>query len=250
MKELELPPLDEDVRMVLQGASKVEPAPEGVRTRVRDRVEALVAPPGGWGDGGTGGDSSPARGKAHPARPSAGPSRLQRLLQLALSFALGSGLTAVAMRHRTESPPSSIEPSHAMALAPRPLPAAEQSADPGPSPSPLPAAPSSPRPSAIARGPLPVTPDRFTAERQLLDRARSLLEREEPAAALEVTARHEHAYPTGALVQEREAMAIRALIALGRTSDARARAERFRARFPDSLLLPTIEASLTSGRLP
>ena len=61
---------------------------------------------------------------------------------------------------------------------------------------------------------------------------------------------HERRYPQGLLVQEREAMAVRALLLLKRHEDARARADRFRARFPDSVLLPTIEAAVGSPVTP
>jgi hypothetical protein len=41
-------------------------------------------------------------------------------------------------------------------------------------------------------------------------------------------------------------MAIRALVMMGRVDDARARAGRFRKHFPDSVLLPTIESTISS----
>ena len=41
-------------------------------------------------------------------------------------------------------------------------------------------------------------------------------------------------YPGGALVQEREVIAISALAAMGRSGEARARAQRFLAAFPRS----------------
>jgi hypothetical protein len=53
----------------------------------------------------------------------------------------------------------------------------------------------------------------FAAERQLLDLARTAL--------------------------EREAMTIRALKMPGRVPEAHARSDRFRSRFPDSVRLPT-----------
>jgi hypothetical protein len=51
---------------------------------------------------------------------------------------------------------------------------------------------------------------------------------------------HERRYPNGLLVQEREVMAVRALALLGRSEEAHARADRFRSRFPSSLLLPAL----------
>jgi hypothetical protein len=71
---------------------------------------------------------------------------------------------------------------------------------------------------------------------------RSALTRQDGAAALDALTQHERRFPSGILVQEREAMTVRALILLGRTEDARVRADRFRDRFPDSVLLPSVEA--------
>ena len=62
--------------------------------------------------------------------------------------------------------------------------------------------------------------------------------------ALARLALHERRFPNGALAQEREAMAIRALVLTGDREHARARADAFRARYPGSLLWPMIAASL------
>lgn len=84
----------------------------------------------------------------------------------------------------------------------------------------------------------------LAAERALLDVARTALARGAPEEALEATQRHGREYAAGLLSEEREALAIRALMALGRRDEAKARAERFRARFPKSLLLPALDATL------
>jgi hypothetical protein len=171
---------------------------------------------------------------------------------LAASFALGGGVVAVAMqsapsRHGpprivyVDRPAATPLPSDRRADTP-PLAPAEASSVTGP--------PEGPRTREQATPPSPSPRDQLTAERKLLDLARGALEREEPDGALDATRRHEHAYPNGVLVQEREAMAIRALVSLGRTSEARARADRFRARFPDSLLLPTIESTVGTAHRP
>jgi hypothetical protein len=93
-----------------------------------------------------------------------------------------------------------------------------------------------------------VREDQLTAERRLLDVARRALEAEEPDRALQAVAHHERRFPTGVLVQERETMAIRALLAQGRAEAAEARAKQFRDRFPDSLLWPTIERALQAAK--
>jgi hypothetical protein len=83
-------------------------------------------------------------------------------------------------------------------------------------------------------------------ERKLLDVARHALDEGDGARAMDAVSLHERRYANGALMQEREAMAIRALALIGRAPEARARADRFRARFPSSLLLPAIESTLTA----
>ena len=103
--------------------------------------------------------------------------------------------------------------------------------------------------SAPSRKPSSIdVPDPLADERSLLDLARGAVEREDGAAALAATAEHARKYPGGVLGQEREAIAVRALVLLGRTEEARARVDRFRERFPDSMLLPALES--TAGKPP
>jgi outer membrane protein assembly factor BamD (BamD/ComL family) len=59
---------------------------------------------------------------------------------------------------------------------------------------------------------------------------------------LTLTREHIRRFPSGALVQEREVLAIEALARLGRSSDAKHRLDAFRARFPQS---PHIERLAT-----
>ena len=70
-------------------------------------------------------------------------------------------------------------------------------------------------------------------EIELLRDARLAL-RQSPARALELAEQHARLYPGGKLTQERELMAVSALVALGRRTAALARAERFDAAFPTS----------------
>ncbi len=83
-------------------------------------------------------------------------------------------------------------------------------------------------------------------ERALLDAARADAARGEPALVLEQTEQHARQFPQGRLSEEREALAVRALLALGRTDEARARAEAFRAAYPHSFLMPVIDSALSA----
>ena len=81
-------------------------------------------------------------------------------------------------------------------------------------------------------------------ERSLLDLAREHAAHGEPALVLEQTQRHRAQFPHGKLAEEREALAIRALLALGHPNEARARAQEFRRVYPNSLLTPMIDSAL------
>jgi hypothetical protein len=86
----------------------------------------------------------------------------------------------------------------------------------------------------------------LSAERALLDQARAALTSGDGAKALSIAEEHRHRFPSAQLAEEREAIAIQALVATGRYDEARARAARFREAAPNSLFLPAIEASLAS----
>jgi hypothetical protein len=116
-----------------------------------------------------------------------------------------------------------------------------------------------PRPGAVARAhvnphpelpetsPPPAEPSSGLAEQQaLLDEARGALARGEAKRALDAIQRHVARFPGTAFEEERRAVVIRALLLLGRSTEARAETERFAARFPSSLLLPSLRATLSS----
>jgi hypothetical protein len=65
-----------------------------------------------------------------------------------------------------------------------------------------------------------------------------------PTSALVLADRHATRFPTGALAQEREVIAIEALVAMNRPEEASERGARFARDFPDSAHRPRIEALL------
>jgi hypothetical protein len=89
----------------------------------------------------------------------------------------------------------------------------------------------------------PSAPAGKEEEIALLKEARAALAAS-PTQALALTERHRSDYPRGALVQEREVIAITALARLGQTSSARQRAERFRSAYPRSAYLKQIDRVL------
>jgi hypothetical protein len=98
----------------------------------------------------------------------------------------------------------------------------------------------------VAPPPAPVPQIIEPAEAALLLAARRTLA-SDPAATLSTVRQHERRFPMGKLVEEREILAIEALRRLGRSSEAEARIERFRARYPSSIHLRSVKA-LASGQ--
>lgn len=86
----------------------------------------------------------------------------------------------------------------------------------------------------------------LAAERSLLDEARHALARGEPRAGLAPLEQHAARFPKGILTEEREALTVRVLAALGNASAAASRAENFHRRFPNSLFTPAVDNAVAS----
>ena len=114
---------------------------------------------------------------------------------------------------------------------------------------PVPVAPalSPPRPATPELAPAPASaassPRSPAAETEvaLLRRARRALTAGDAAQALSLLERHRHRWPAGELLQEREVLAIQALVAKGAVDEARRRADAFLTRFPTSTLAPSVQ---------
>jgi outer membrane protein assembly factor BamD (BamD/ComL family) len=81
-------------------------------------------------------------------------------------------------------------------------------------------------------------------EQRVIETIHTALGRGDPAAALAAADDHARRFASGAYAEEREALAVQALARAGRTNEARARGERFRARYPRSLFLPNVETAI------
>ena len=122
---------------------------------------------------------------------------------------------------------------------------------PAPSRAPVPIA--RPLPPPALEPPAPqaepeAAPDTLGEEGSLLDLARKDIARGQLREAAVLLDRHTAQFPTGHLVEEREALIIRLLVREGRESEARARAARFRRAHPRSIQLPGIDAALRERR--
>lgn len=81
-------------------------------------------------------------------------------------------------------------------------------------------------------------------ERELIERARTTFRAGHPDVALGILRQHRREFPDGILVEERLGLQIQALAARGEMGTAEQLARDFRARFPQSPLLSTIDAAL------
>jgi hypothetical protein len=121
-----------------------------------------------------------------------------------------------------------------------------------PTPSPAPTvAPSEPVPAPSSRPSIaqPKATDGGAQQNEfeLIGQARARMS-SSPAEALAMAGRHARLYPSGVLAQERELIAIESLERLGRADEAKARAQRFAARFPGSAHLPRLKRFLDPDR--
>lgn len=106
--------------------------------------------------------------------------------------------------------------------------------------------PSRAEPNAPASSAEPRAGSALARERAALDRARVALAAGESERALEETKRHAREFPNGILSEEREAIAINGLVRLGRYTQASQRAARFRVRYPQSLMMQSVDAAMAT----
>jgi hypothetical protein len=152
-------------------------------------------------------------------------------------------MTTVTVMRSPASPSSSAAPKAAPAAparapeaveAPR---AAEPATDDAPvAPDPVPVVTERPAaPSAVTATPVaPAVPPALDTEARRVAAARALTRAGRPREALASLDAIARDLPNGELVQEREALAIEALLTLGERAEARRRAASFLQRFPGS----------------
>jgi hypothetical protein len=225
-------PIDPELASLLDAEREGAPPREAldrVWTRVAGFVPPPAAPPGGAsGAGGAGGASTGGWLASHAGVVAA--------VTFAVGAATGAGVMSVMRPPPAErvvyvdrlSPPSPVAlPAPASATSPSPPASAVEDAPPIPRSAP---------PAASS----------LSLERGVLADARAALAAGDAARALRLSDEHLRRFPRAQLGEEREAIAIQALVGLGRYDEARARAARFRASSPHSLLLPAIDAALAS----
>lgn len=232
-------PIDDDLAALLKDAKAIS-APDDAKARVLSRLAVVLPTPGGGGGGSGGGGSGGDLATGAPAAPVA---TGFPAWAVAAALVVGTGLGFGGSRL--------LPPRERVVYIDRPAPAitaAQLTTPPAPEPSglrledlPRAAPTTTATATSVAHG------EDLAKERAVLDVARSALGRGDAASTLVAVAEHERTFPRGALAEEREALAIQALALQGRSADARARADRFRKRFPRSMLLPAVDAVVGGG---
>lgn len=235
-----LDPLDPELAALLEAERSATPAAAALE-RVWSRVVGGVVPPTGGGPGaGRAGAGSGSGWLASNAVSVAAAT-------FVVGAVVGASLHAVLQAPAPERVVYVERPAAPIAMAPPPPASSLAPETPPPSPTALPTASLSvPSAHASARAAPSSSGSSLQAERALLDDARSALGSHDAAAALTLLADHDRRFPRGQLGEEREALAIQALVMLGRNDEARARAAHFRATSPNSLFLPAVDAALAS----
>jgi hypothetical protein len=246
--------LEDEARALLRPAKDPLPAPTDVRARALRRLALAIPIDGGGGPG-----APPAPGGAAPhAASGLGRALATRVpaWSLLVSFVAGG---AVVMAARGPAPSDVARPRDVVAATAAALPASApvMPAPPAAIPASASAAPTAPtasvtataRAAASSAPTMPISSPRaaadgaLEAERALLDVARTALGRGDGGNALRAAEEHGRKFPRGILAEEREAMTIQALRLLHRDDEAEARLQRFRGRFPSSLMRPALEAA-------
>lgn len=105
-------------------------------------------------------------------------------------------------------------------------------------------------PQPVLPRPVPTVSERepvgLEAELQALEAARRAMVERRADQALDALRSHRQRYPHSMLQQERDAMTVKALVASGRTAEARAAADAFERSYPNSLLLDSVKLAVAS----
>ena len=280
MSEHDLPELDPELRALLAVESDPLDPPDGAFERVFERVgQTLLNPPpsDGGSDPTGGGDpsSSPAPSSAPGAEAAltqatvtttttaavttAATATVSLPTAAALAFVLGLGAGIVGTRVATPEPEVRVEERVVERVVEVPVRVVETvyvRADAGldgvdeAAPTGGPTHASGPSADAGVTGVTGTDEagsgrDRDLAdENALVSRAQAALARGRTSEALAATSEHQRRFPRGEFVEEREALAIQALARSGNLPAATARAERFRTRYPRSMLLRAVNAAV------
>lgn len=246
---------DPGLRELLESAEVDAPSDRQLE-RLTAKVAFLFDVPPGGGDGGAGGGGGPPA----PTAPVGGVTAAAggfgvKALVAAGVVAIGGVVGVVALRQPVPTPvierptpiaPVAVAPKVELPPEPEPVKAEEPPTKPPPPVKPVvkvapTVVPLPVEPTKATPPPPPANPDE---ELTALDDAITAARAGRPAQALAAVDAHLAKFPQSALAQEREVIAIEALVTLGRRDDAKARLTSFRSKWPTSTHLVRLEALL------
>ena len=220
-------PLDPELAALF--ANERVPAPsDASRARVLRRASAAIAM----------GAVAP-----HAAASAAKSIGVRSLALAAGTFVLGGAVgatLAIVLRH--EPPPRTVYVERPIPPVVAPPSAQVPTAVVADEPTGEPARKLLPTPSATST----ITIDTLAVERGIIDDARAKLASGDPGAALRRLDEHARRFPKARLEEEREALAIQALVNAGKPEDARVRARTFRERWPKSVYAAAVDVTMQS----
>ena len=237
----------EIVRDVLGAGDDFGPTPEGL-DRVAARL-AVVLPPGAF------------------PKPVVTPHAIAPIVKMIAGLSVVAAVGGGVWLGTTSDTPTTTQAPHVTAplvpspslsasaaevpspVSPPPPPSAIASSSawtPSPRPAQLRALPSSSSPPVVAAPPTVVEATPSESEGSMMARGQVALAQHAPAEALAITAAHAREYPHGNLVEDRERIAIEALVRLGRWEEARARRDQFLRTYPRTAYRERMDALFSS----
>lgn len=249
MTEHDLEPLSAEALAMLESDRQLPNVPLDVSERVFEHLSTSIAL-GGMGGGHAAGQDGAGTAAGGAADGATALSR-RAIAWIATAFVAGSGVGATLHAGLTKPATAPVAVA-ASATVSRPPEVASSRVPDEPAPIDVRSLPpvTASSPTAVpapSHGSAGKDVD-LAMERELVERARMALARGQGAEALAALDRHAREFPRGRMAEERETLAIQALVQAGRTDEARARAARFRSAFPHSVFLPAVDALLEAPR--
>ena len=252
----DLEPLPPDLRSLFADERAAYPDDRTARDRVMRRIETSIT----FAAVGATGAGAAAAAATKPVARAVLDALLAKHAKVLLVVSLGLGIAVGETHARLVAPPAPVTPSSTSGVAtsvPPPPPStpisSEQVASPSIDVSSPPRSPPPPPSTSSKPAPANGTPERISdlaAEQAIIDTARAALSRSRGADALAAADAHASRFPRGRLSEEREMVAIQALLQLGRRVEAETRAQRFHKSYPQSLYGSAVDALLAKSLAP
>ncbi len=200
--------------------------------------------------------ASPKAVTASVTRAGISAAKAKTVVAVAIVFSAGFGAGMFARNTQTASVPTVVTLAPTTAAPPSPSTEASAttttqvaSGHATPIEAPSKSTTTNPAPS-VSAATAPTSSSSLAAERDLIDTARAALSRGRADDALAAVQLHATRFPNGSLAEEREFLAVQALVIAGRVDAANERGARFHRRYPKSIFGSPVDALLRKGGPP